>query len=231
MNAIIEFFHKLHNLDDLIAWGGYIILFSIIFAETGLLIGFFLPGDSLLFVAGAYAAANPHHLNITLLMFLLCIAAISGDATGYQIGRRAGRKLFEKPNSRFFKREHLIKTEQFYEKHGPKTIVIARFVPIVRTFAPTIAGVAEMDYRRFATYNIVGGIGWIVGLLGLGYFVGNLPFVKENFEKVIIGIIFLSILPMIIHWWQERKAGHSAEEAIIETIAPGLEVEEEPAAR
>src|SRR5690606_4804435 len=156
--------------------------------------------------------------------FLLCIAAISGDAVGYQIGRRAGRKLFEKPNSRFFKREHLVKTEQFYEKHGPKTIVLARFVPIVRTFAPTIAGIAEMKYEKFALYNICGGIGWIVGLLGLGYYVGNLPWVKDNFEKVIIGIIILSILPMILHWWQERKAGHGAEEAIIETIAPGLEV-------
>ena len=226
----MEFLHKLHGegLNDLIRWGGYAILFAIVFAETGLLIGFFLPGDSLLFVAGTLAAAYPDQLNIGVLIVLLCIAAITGDAVGYMIGRKVGTSLFNRPDSRFFKREHLLKTQAFYDKHGPKTIVLARFVPIVRTFAPTVAGVAGMSYRTFATYNILGGIGWITSMSLLGYFLGNVPWVKENFEKAVIGIIFLSILPMIIHFVQERRSKHeSVAAAAVETVAPGLDVPED----
>lgn len=205
MNLIQQLLNILHHPEQIIAWGGYVILFCIIFAETGLLIGFFLPGDSLLFVAGAYTAANPTHLNIVLLLILLSIAAITGDATGYYIGRKLGRRLYDRPDSRFFKKEHLQRTHDFYEKHGPKTIVLARFIPIVRTFAPTVAGVGEMSYPKFAMYNIIGGIGWIFSMLLLGYFLGSVPVIKENFEKAVIGIIFISLLPVFFHWWSERQ--------------------------
>jgi membrane-associated protein len=205
MNWIHQLLALLHHPEQIIAWGGYVILFCIIFAETGLMIGFFLPGDSLLFVAGAYAAANPNHLNIVFLLILLSIAAISGDAVGYFIGRKLGRKLYDRPDSRLFKKEHLRRTHDFYEKHGSKTIVLARFIPIVRTFAPTVAGVGEMTYPQFALYNIFGGIGWICLMLLLGYFLGSVPWVKANFEKAVLGIIFLSLLPVFFHWWSERK--------------------------
>jgi len=203
--------------DQIIAWGGYLILFCIIFAETGLLIGFFLPGDSLLFVAGAYAAANPHQLHIAWLLVLLSIAAVSGDAVGYYIGSKLGRKLYDRPNSRFFKQEHLRRTHEFYEKHGPKTIVLARFVPIVRTFAPTVAGVGEMTYRKFVMYNVCGGVGWIFTMLLAGYFLGSVPWIKENFEKAVLGIIVISLLPVFFHWWSERRAARNVGESAVST--------------
>jgi len=230
----MDFLHQLHDpegLKSLIATGGYILLFAIIFAETGLLIGFFLPGDSLLFIAGTLCAVIlPGHdkplLNLALLIPLLCVAAITGDGVGYLIGRKVGTALYNRPDSRFFKKEHITKTQAFYDKHGPKTIVLARFVPIVRTFAPTVAGVAGMEYRKFAMYNIVGGIGWIVSMSLLGYFLGNVPWIQKNLEKAVILIVFLSILPMIIHWLQERR-GHKTEAgAVVEAIAPGVEIDE-----
>jgi len=221
MNLIHQLLPFIPTPEQIIAWGGYAILFCIIFAETGLLIGFFLPGDSLLFIAGAYAAANPNHLNIILLLILLSIAAISGDAVGYFIGRKLGRKLYERPDSRFFKKEHLRRTHDFYEKHGPKTIVLARFVPIVRTFAPTVAGVGEMTYPKFALYNIFGGIGWICLMLLLGYFLGKQEWVVANREKAVLGIIFLSLLPMFFHWWSERK--HAKNTAV--PVADEVEME------
>jgi membrane-associated protein len=214
------------RINHFIEVGGYLFLFAIIFAETGLLIGFFLPGDSLLFVAGAFVALRPDSLNLYLLLMLLCVAAVAGDATGYLIGRRFGRRLFERPNSKLFKREHLVKTEQFYAKHGPKTIVLARFVPIVRTFAPTVAGVAGMSYPQFALYNICGGVGWICSMTLLGYFFGNIPILKEHLELLVLGVIFLSILPMILHWLTERKAARVAASPV-ESVARGLEVGEE----
>lgn len=229
----MELLHQLHDpegLKKLISTGGYLLLFAIIFAETGLLVGFFLPGDSLLFVAGTLCAITlPGHetpiLNIMVLIPLLCVAAIVGDATGYFIGRKVGPKLFNRPDSRFFKREHVTKTEEFYAKHGPKTIVLARFVPFVRTFAPTVAGVAQMEYSKFALYNVVGGIGWICICTLLGYFLGTVPAVKDNMEKAVLLIVFLSIAPMIVHWIQERRKGAEPVEAIVETVAPGVDVE------
>ena len=220
------FTHYLHGegLNELIRWGGYAILFAIVFAETGLLLGFFLPGDSLLFIAGAYAAQTRSPLNIGVLLVLLCVAAIAGDATGYLLGRKLGPELFKRPDSRVFKRDHLIKTQAFYEKHGPKTIVLARFVPIVRTFAPTIAGIAAMPYRLFATYNVMGGIGWVAAMLLAGYFLGGVEVVKNNLEKVTIGIVFVSILPMIVHFLQERKT-KTTTQAAVESVAPGTEVD------
>ena len=228
------FLHQLHDpegLKQLIATGGYFLLFAIIFAETGLLIGFFLPGDSLLFIAGTLCAITlPGHsgplLHIGVLIPLLCVAAIAGDAVGYLIGRKVGPSLLNRPDSRFFKRDHILKTQAFYEKHGPKTIVLARFVPIVRTFAPTVAGVAAMPYSKFVLFNVMGGIGWISSMSLLGYFLGNIPFIQKNLEKAVILIVLLSIAPMVIHWLQERKKGHSDSEATVETIAPGVDVEE-----
>ena len=170
MEFLQEFWQKLHHLDELVGWAGYIGLFCIIYAETGLMIGFFLPGDSLLVTAGVFTATNPDKLNVINLIVLLCIAAIAGDNTGYWFGRKAGAPLFDRPDSRFFKRKHLLAAQAFYEKHGAKTIVLARFVPIVRTFAPVVAGVAGMPYRRFQIYNIFGGIAWITSMLLLGYF-------------------------------------------------------------
>ena len=211
----MDFLHDLHDpegLQKLIAAGGYLLLFAIIFAETGLLIGFFLPGDSLLFIAGFYVASTatgPHPMSLPLLMLLLCVAAIAGDTVGYLIGRKAGPAIFARPDSRFFKRKHLDSAHEFYEKHGPKTIVLARFVPIVRTFAPTVAGAAGMNYRQFLVYNIAGGIGWICSMLLLGYFLGGISIVKNNLEKAVLGIVLLSILPMIVHAIKERKHSKS----------------------
>ena len=156
----MEFFAHLHNLEDLIRWGGYIGLFIIVFAETGLFFGFFLPGDSLLVTAGLIAALD-HTLDIRILTGLLCAAAILGDSTGYAIGYHFGPRIFNKEDSIFFHRNHLLKAQRFYEKYGAKTIVLARFVPIVRTFAPTVAGIGKMHYAKFVFYNIAGGIAWV----------------------------------------------------------------------
>ncbi|MBX9851276.1 MAG: DedA family protein [Cytophagaceae bacterium] len=175
----------------------YLILFIIIFVETGLVIMPFLPGDSLLFVAGSLAAAGS--LNIFYIIILLFLAAFLGDTVNYLLGNYIGPKVFKR-DFMLLKRDHLIKTQIFFEKHGPKTIIIARFIPIIRTFAPFIAGVGTMNYGRFISYNILGGAIWVVGLTLLGYFFGQIPFVKENFETVIIGIIILSIMPPVIEY-------------------------------
>lgn len=200
---------------------GYVALFLIIFAETGLLLGFFLPGDSLLFVAGAFAAAGK--FNIALLIPLLIVAAIAGDATGYLLGRKLGPALFAREDSRFFKRAHLRKTQDFYDKHGAKTIVLARFVPIVRTFAPTVAGAAQMPYQTFVKFNVLGGIGWIVSMTMAGYFLGAVPIIKNNFEKAVIGIVLLSILPIVFHFLQERRHAKAESAAIAATTTIGAE--------
>src|SRR5919108_2896713 len=168
---IHDFFQTVYNVPELIRLGGLIGLIVIVFAETGLLIGFFLPGDSLLITAGLFAARGD--FNIVWLNLTLIAAAILGDATGYWIGRRTGKALYSRPDSLFFRRDHLRITHEFYEKHGGKTIVIARFMPIVRTFAPVVAGVAEMGYHNFAIYNVVGGVGWVTSMTLGGYFLGR----------------------------------------------------------
>lgn len=190
--------HLENYLDVLIPKFGaetYAVLFMIIFAETGFVVMPFLPGDSLLFAVGAFAARGA--LNITVLFVILSLAAILGDSLNYSIGKYLGPKVFRE-QSRFFKREYLVKTEHFYEKHGHKTIVLARFIPIIRTFAPFVAGVGKMQYGKFIFYNVLGGVLWVGLMLFAGYFFGNIPFVKENFSAVIIAIIVLSILPGII---------------------------------
>lgn len=184
-------------------WLCYPILFAIIFAETGLLVGFFLPGDSLLFITGFVCSLG--YIEIVPLMILLIIAAIVGDAVGYLLGKRTGRNIFLREDSLFFKKDYLVRTQQFYEKHGGKTIVIARFIPIIRTFAPFMAGVGDMGYRKFAAYNIVGGIAWISSMLLAGYYLGNIPWIKANLEKAIILIIFISLLPVIHQAYTHRN--------------------------
>lgn len=183
----------------------YAILFLIIFCETGLVVTPFLPGDSLLFALGALTAVENAFLRLPTLCVTLIVAAILGDAVNYSLGKAFGHKAFSNPNSRFFKKEHLDRTHRFYEKYGGKTIILARFVPIVRTFAPFVAGMAEMTYRKFAVYNVVGALIWVLSLTILGAFFGNMPAIKRNFSLVIVAIIVISVLPMIIEFWKARQ--------------------------
>lgn len=183
-------------------WFGYAALCAIVFSETGLLVGFFLPGDSLLFTVGVVAGDGV--LNIGLVIVLLSLSATIGDSTGYFLGRRTGQAIFSRPDSRFFKREHLLRTKAFYERYGGRTIVYARFVPIVRTFTAFVAGVAQMPYLRFLPYSICGGLGWVTLCTVAGYFLGRLPFVQQNFEKVILVIIVLSLVPALLEFRKSR---------------------------
>ena len=200
-----EFFSNLYHFDYLIRWGGYTALFVIIFSETGLLAGFFLPGDSLLVTAGLLAAVDGV-LNIWFLNGLLCVAAILGDTTGYWIGHYFGPKIFTKEDSFFFNKAHLVRTKNFYDKYGPKTIILARFVPIVRTFAPTVAGIGRMEYIKFLTYNVVGGIGWILSMTLLGYYLGrSIPNIEKKVHWVALIVIILSFLPIVREWLEHRK--------------------------
>ena len=198
-------FEQLPTLEEIVIWGGYIGLFAIIFSETGLLVGFFLPGDSLLVTAGLFAARG--QLDIRLLIPLLCIAAISGNATGYMIGLKAGHALYNRPQSRWFRRDHLIKTREFYERYGGITIVLAQFIPFARTFAPVVAGIAEMKYRRFASFNVFGAIFWITSMTLTGYFLGRLiPGIEHHIEYVIIVVVTISVLPLIIKYLRHRMS-------------------------
>lgn len=205
MNVIHDFFSHLYNFHELIRWGGLTVLIIIVFAETGLLAGFFLPGDSLLVTAGLLCGIDGQ-LNFPLMLISLCITAIVGDSVGYFIGHKFGRKLFDKEESLLFKREYLTRTEEFYAKYGNKTIVIARFVPIVRTFAPTVAGVARMEYKKFITYNVLGGIGWVTSMLAGGYFLGrSIPNIEKKIHWVILIVIFVSFLPILKEFLDHRK--------------------------
>lgn len=179
----------------------YLILFIIIFCETGLVVTPVLPGDSLLFMAGAFAAIDA--LNVWWLFFLLAFSAIAGDTVNYWIGHFIGPKIFQKEKVRFLNKKHLDRAHQFYEKYGGKTIIIARFVPIVRTFAPFVAGIGSMTYWKFISYNVIGGIAWVAICLFMGFFFGNLPFVKENFSLVIFAIIIISVLPGVIEFLRQ----------------------------
>ncbi len=206
------FLHLDKYLADIIQQYGtltYVILFLVIFCETGLVVTPFLPGDSLIFAAGTFAAIAASHLNIGLLFVVMAIAAVLGDACNYWIGSKLGNKA-ERGELRLIKKEYLEKTHKFFKKHGGKTIFLARFVPIVRTFAPFVAGAGKMSYRYFLSYNIFGGIFWVGIFLALGYFFGNIPFVKDNFEFVIIVIILISILPAVIEWIRHKKSSKAA---------------------
>lgn len=184
-------------------WWFYAILAAVIFAETGLVIFPLLPGDSVLFLAGAVIAAAG--LNVHVLAVVLTFAAIAGDSVNYSIGRYVGPKVFERPDSRWLRREHLLRTQRFYDRYGGVTIIIARFVPIIRTFAPFLAGVASMPYARFLSYNVIGGVMWIASLVYAGYFFGNIPWVKENLSFIVIGIVIVSLIPAVVTFLRERR--------------------------
>ena len=208
MDSLIDLLHRLRDLRALVQWAGYVGLTAIVFAETGLLVGFFLPGDSLLVTAGLLASQPGFGLNVYLLGLILSIAAIVGDSVGYAIGRATGPRIFTRDDSLLFNRKHLLRAHAFYEKHGGKTIILARFMPIIRTFAPVVAGVADMEYRSFLAFNVIGGLLWVWSMLFTGYFLGRyVPGIERHIELVIIIVIFLSILPGIIGWWRERRRG------------------------
>jgi membrane-associated protein len=210
MSLLTELFHRLRDLPALVQWAGYFGLTAIIFIETGLFFGFFLPGDSLL-VTAALLASQGLPLNIVTLGLLLNVAAIAGDNTNYWIGRLTGPKIFNREDSFFFKKRHVDNAHAFYERHGAKTVVLARFMPIIRTFAPLVAGVAQMNYRVFLTFSVLGGTLWIWSMLCIGYFLGRLvPGIDKRIELVILVVIFLSILPGIITWLKERRRAAAA---------------------
>ena len=197
MDFLWDLFHRIYDVEGLVHVGGIVGLTAIVFTETGLLVGFFLPGDSLLVTAGLFAARGD--LDVALLVGSLICAAVFGDTVGYNIGARTGPRLFSRPDSLLFNRKHLMTTKEFYERHGPFTIVIARFVPIIRTFAPVVAGIGAMEYRRFIAYNVMGGIGWVLAMVLGGYFLGQIvPNIHDHIHKVIVVVIVLSLLPAII---------------------------------
>jgi len=210
MHDLMALFHKIYDVQGLVRVGGLAALAVVIFSETGLLVGFFLPGDSLLVTAGLYCTSpspgQPPLLNIVWLNLVLIVAAILGDTVGYWIGAKSGPKLFTREQSLFFARKHLLRTKAFYERHGGKTIIIARFLPFARTFAPVVAGIGQMNYRRFLSFNVFGGMGWVLGMTMLGYLLGTIyPPITKQIDKVIIVIIFVSLLPGMISYLLNRK--------------------------
>ncbi len=211
IGTLLDVFRSLTDPDKLIhlltvvltGWLGYALLAGVVFAETGLLVGLFLPGDSLLFTVGVVCGAGD--LDIVRICSLLTVVSILGDQSGYLLGYRTGPKIFSRPDSRFFKQEYVRRTQAFYEKHGGKTLIYAKFVPIVRTFAPFMAGVGKMDYPRFLSFNIFGGVGWVMSATLAGYYLGGIPVVRHNFEKVVIAIVVISVLPVILQFLRSRK--------------------------
>ena len=191
----------------LTGWLGYGLLFGVVFAETGLLTGFFLPGDSFLFTIGVVVGAAG--LDMRLVLPLLMAAAIAGDSTGYYLGRRSGPHIFNRPNSRLFRREHLMRSKHFYDRYGGKTIVYAKFVPIVRTFAPFLAGVSEMNYGRFLAFSVGGVVAWVTSITMLGHMLGAVPLVRRHFDKVIILIVLVSLLPVFLEYLRSRRTAHA----------------------
>jgi membrane-associated protein len=232
----MEFFRKLFHLlfgglnnterwNDLITYIGttniYVVLFAIIFAETGLVVTPFLPGDSLLFAIGAIGARHEIQLNLPAVTVLLIVAAILGDAVNYWIGYRVGPAIFSKETGRLLNKRHLEEAQAFYEKYGGKTIILARFVPIIRTFAPFVAGIGKMNYFRFAMYNIVGGVAWVLICIAAGYFFGQFQFVQKHFELVIIMIIVISVLPMAWELWAARRASKRGKDPLVAATTIG----------
>ena len=211
MHQIFEFIHSLTDPDQLIrllstvlnGWIGYLALFAVVFAESGLLVGFFLPGDSLLFTVGIVAGAG--RLDIGIMIAMLACASILGDGIGFLLGSTLGYSLFKNANSKIFRREYLDRTHAFYQRHGGKTIIYAKFVPIIRTFAAFIAGVGKMKYTRFLAFNLFGAIGWVTIMVMLGYLLGNVPVIRHNFEKVVLLIIVVSLVPAFLQILKSRK--------------------------
>jgi membrane-associated protein len=215
MQTLTDFFHRLSDLPTLVQWAGLFGIAAIIFSETGLLVGVFLPGDSLLVTAGLFAAKG--YLNVYLLAPVLPIAAICGNSLGYFIGRTTGPRIFSRENSLFFNKKHAIRAHDFYEKHGKKTIVLAQFMPVIRTFAPVIAGVAGMRFHTFIAYNVFGALFWIWSMLGIGYFLGNyIPGIDKHIEIVVVVVVFISILPGIISAIRARRAKRYGAAPVVE---------------
>ena len=218
VQTLLEVWRSLTDPDQLIyvlsqvitGWGGYALLSAVVFAETGLLVGLFLPGDSLLFTVGVVAGAG--QLNIVQICALLVISSVVGDQSGYWLGHRTGPRIFTRPDSLLFKHEYVVRTQAFYAKHGGKTLIYAKFVPIVRTFAPFMAGVGRMPYTRFVGFNVIGGVGWVLSMALAGYNLGNVEVVRKNFEKVVLGIVFVSVLPLVIQFLRSRRAAPAAAE-------------------
>ena len=213
MHAITDLFGRLSNLPELVQWAGLVGLAIIIFSETGLLVGVFLPGDSLLVTAGLLAARG--YLNAYALAPVLTLAAICGNSVGYSIGHATGPRVFRRENSLFFNKKHAIRAHEFYEKHGRKTIVLAQFMPIIRTFAPVIAGVGGMKFREFITFNVLGAVLWIWSMLGIGYFLGSyIPGIDRHIEIVVIIVVFISILPGLIGGYRAKRRARFANRAV-----------------
>ena len=212
IQALLDFLRTLTDPERLIAllttvltgWLGYGLLFGVVFAETGLLTGFFLPGDSLLFTVGVVVGAGK--LNLLVIVSTLIAAALIGDSTGYLLGRRTGDLIFKRPDSRFFKKAYVLRTQAFYSRYGGRTMIYAKFVPIVRTFAPFMAGVGKMSYLRFLSYDVFGAVGWVTSMTVLGYYLGSVPLVRRHFEKAVILIIILSLLPILREAYIARKS-------------------------
>lgn len=216
IHYFLDFYRLLTTPERLIAllstvmtgWLGYSLLFGIVFAETGLLVGFVLPGDSLLFTVGVVAGAG--QLDIVLVDVLLIAAALCGDTVNYFLGRGIGPRVFSREDSRYFRRDHLVRTQTFYDRHGGKTLIYARFLPIIRTFAPFVAGVGQMPYLRFLSFSVFGGIGWVLLMTLLGYSLGNVGIVRQNFEKVIVAIVVVSLVPAFREAWKARRGAKVA---------------------
>jgi membrane-associated protein len=212
VHFVLEVWRSLTDPDLLIrllsqvitGWLGYALIAGIVFAETGLLVGLFLPGDSLLFTVGVVAGAG--QLNIVEICALLTVASVLGDQSGYFLGHRTGPRIFSRPDSLIFKQEYVTRTQAFFARHGGKTLIYAKFVPIIRTFAPFMAGVGRMSYPRFFSFNIFGGIGWVLSMTLAGYYLGGVPLIRRNFEKVVIGIVIVSVLPLVIQFLKSRRS-------------------------
>src|SRR5579864_7978960 len=213
LHLVLEVWRSLTDPDQLIrllsgvitGWLGYALLAGIVFAETGLLVGLFLPGDSLLFTVGVVAGAG--QLNVVEICALLTFASVLGDQSGYFLGYRTGPPIFSRPDSLLFKQEYVTRTQAFFARHGGKTLIYAKFVPIVRTFAPFMAGVGRMGYGRFLSFNVWGGMGWVLSMTLAGYGLGGIPFIRRNFQAVVLGIVFLSVAPMLVQYWKSRRGG------------------------
>jgi len=224
--ALLDFL----NPEKVLKRGGIFVLAAIVFAESGLLVGFFLPGDSLLFIAGFLTSeAGKEFIGesvlpaLPIVLVVTFVAAVAGDQVGYLFGRKVGPTLFKRPNSRLFKQQHVTKAHEFFERHGAKTIVLARFVPIVRTFTPIVAGVSQMNYRTFVTFNVVGGFLWAVGVTLLGYFLGEIDIVKNNIEIAIVLIVAISALPISIELWKHRREAKAAAAEIGDAIEDAID--------
>jgi membrane-associated protein len=212
--------------EKLIEAVGLVGIWAVVFAESGLLVGFFLPGDALLFTAGFFASSPDSvpeslHLNLLPLVLGICVAAIAGDQVGYLFGKRVGPALFKRPDSRFFKQQNVAKAQKYFDEHGARTIVLARFVPIVRTFAPVVAGVSGMEYKTFVRWNVIGGLTWGVGVTLLGYFLGQIDVIAENIELTIMAVVGISLLPVFVELWKARQ--HGADDPVTEAIVSAVE--------